>query len=644
MSQSKPISVFHIAEHKHTLNIAVILLIPVILLLNNESWLYTDVGWTDPWSYLSHFLHYDTANEFFDYKVARAPWIWSGFAAYRLFSPETATVVLCLSYFYLALFSFYFILARLFSARAAFVTTVLLACYMEFHSPYGWLYHNMVSTAFYLLSLLLFIHATEAEKRQNAWLFSSGAVLFLTICTSLVYLPLVIIPIIFFLVICYQDSDLSGSQIVRSAGKALFWIASGGVITAALLTFINGSITGNFWLEDGYLYQFLGLDHDVVKLPLFLRQFQYALDYHEYEYNRVIEGANKVSPFINTLKGSAYLVIPSLVFIISACRLGWLGRGMVKSLSENRRSIEDRKDLHEILAYTQHIFLYAVFYYLHRRGSPIFWISAAAFPLVGTSFLSIGSFLSRFGGGMRLFTYPQLRLIVFILVPLPLLIIFHLIFLEKYALHGWQVFLLPFILCAVTFSSLLYKKHAQFILILFLAGLTSVNVLVANRPYLVRPYIYDKCYPRKELFLASFDGIKYLDRSDIIHANMAYIYDYNDEFSVNIDVCERHKYHHIISEIAVSVSVARNGWGKKRNLVENNYVYSPGQPKDMTTFIRQLPASKKIAVISSLHSSGDRLSRLRAAADSLGRTITEISRQTIRRGNIAYEIVVLSAP
>jgi len=243
-----------------------------------------------------------------------------------------------------------------------------------------------------------------------------------------------------------------------------------------------------------------------------------------------------------------------------------------------------------------------------------------------------------------LFSYSALRLTVLALSVLPLVVLFHSLFLERFNLGGWSFFIFPLVFCIISFSLFLSKTHAKLVFVLFLAGFMSVNILAANRPYLVRPYIYDKCYPRKDAFLAAFEGIKYLDSIDITHANMAYIYDYQDELSTNIDLCERHKLQHPISEIAVSISVSRNGWSKKRNLVENDYVYPPGHPKDMTTFIRQLPANKKIAVISSLHSSGDRLSRLRAVADSVGRTVTEIGRRTVRRGDVAYEIVVLFAP
>ena len=174
----------------------------------------------------------------------------------------------------------------------------------------------------------------------------------------------------------------------------------------------------------------------------------------------------------------------------------------------------------------------------------------------------------------------------------------------------------------------------------------SVNILAANKPYLVSPYIYDKCYSRKDTFLATFDGIMYMDSIDrgSRFPDMTYLYDYHDEPAGDIHVCERNKQHHLIYKIAVSVSVARVGWGSKINFVENDYVYHPGHPRDMVTFIRQFPTGKKIAVISSLHSSEDRLSRLRSAADSENRTIKEIDRKIIRRGDVAYEIVVFSVP
>ena len=176
----------------------------------------------------------------------------------------------------------------------------------------------------------------------------------------------------------------------------------------------------------------------------------------------------------------------------------------------------------------------------------------------------------------------------------------------------------------------------------------SVNILAANKPYLVSPYIYDKCYSRKDTFLATFDGIMYMDSIDrgSRFPDMTYLYDYHDEPAGDIHVCERasNQHWHSIYRIALSILVARNAYASEILFVENDFVYDSGLAKDMATFIRQFPTGKKIAVISSLHSSEDRLSRLRSAADSENRTIKEIDRKIMRRGDVAYEIVVFSVP
>jgi hypothetical protein len=637
-------SLWRIADSERARDLGIIFLIPIILLLNNENWLYTEIGWTDPWSYLGRFLFYDSQT-FDDYKVARFPWIWSGFAAYRLFSPETATVVLSLSYFYLALFSFYLILTRLFSTRSAFVATVLLACYMEFQGSYGWLYHNMAATALYLLSLLLLIHAaTVGIKRRFVWLFMGGGMLLLAVCTNMAYLPFTPIPLIFFYFIHFRDAPLTKRQVLFKAGGQLFWIISGGILTAALITHIHGAVTGIYYVNGNHIPNALGLAPGIIKIPFFLTQLEYSMGFQQWIAGEIATGKREIIPFAIILKNSSFLVIPVVLFVISLGRLGWLGAGIAGFQSGKRQPNENRRYLPEVLIYAQHVIVCLAYFYLYAKGSPIFWASYVSFPLIGSSFLAIGAFLFRFGSGARFFSYPALRLIALTLSVLPLIILFHSLFLERFALRGLSFFILPLIFCVVSFSLLLSRKYTKLIFVIFLTGFMSFNILAANRPYLVNPYIYDKCYSRKDAFLASFDGIMYLDSIDTIHTNTAYLYDYYDEPAGDIHVCERNKQHHLIYKIAVSVSVARVGWGSKINFVENDYVYHPGHPRDMVTFIRQFPTGKKIAVISSLHSSEDRLSRLRSAADSENRTIKEIDRKIIRRGDVAYEIVVFSVP
>ena len=369
--------------------------------------------------------------------------------------------------------------------------------------------------------------------------------------------------------------------------------------------------------------------------------------------DEIAAGKTELIPFAIILKNSSFLVIFVVLFVISLGRLGWLGAGIAGFQSGKRQPNENRRYLPEALIYAQHVIVCLAYFSLYAKGSPVLEASYLSFPLIGSSFLAIGAFLFRFGSGARFFSYPALRLIALTLSVLPLIILFHSLFLERFGLSGWSLFIFLLIFCVVSFSLLLSRKYTKLIFVIFLTGFMSFNILAEkDSPHdLVSPYIYDKCYSRKDTFLATFDGIMYMDSIDIIRGHrrgsrfpdMTYLYDYHDEPAGDIHVCERNKRHQSIYKIATSIRSARDAYG--RHFIENDFVdlYPwPGYPKDMATFIRQFPAGKKIAVISSLHSSEDRLSRLRSAADSENRTIKEIDRKIMRRGDVAYEIVVFS--
>jgi hypothetical protein len=474
-----------------------------------------------------------------------------------------------------------------------------------------------------------------------------GGMLLLAVCTNMTYLPFTPIPLIFFYFIHFRDTPLTKRQVLFRAGGQLFWIISGGILTAALITYIHGAVTGIYYAVTGeYILNALGLAPGAIKIPFFLSQLEYAINFHQWVAGEVAAGKMEITPLAIILTNASFLVISVVLFVISLGRLGWLGAGIAGFQSEKRQPNENRRYLPEALIYAQHVIVCLAYFSLYAKGSPVLEASYLSFPLIGSSFLAIGAFLFRFGSGARFFSYPALRLIAFTLSVLPLIILFHSLFLERFDLRGLLFFIFPLIFCVISFSLLLSRKYTKLIFVIFLTGFMSVNILAANKPYVVSPYIYDKCYSRKDSFLAAFDGIMYLDSIDIVRTNMAYLYDYHDEPAGDIHVCERasNQHWHSIYRIALSILVARNAYGSERHFVENDFIYDSGLAKDMATFIRQFPAGKKIAVISSLHSSEDRLSRLRSAADSENRTIKEIDRKIMRRGDVAYEIVVFSVP
>src|SRR4051794_41628164 len=76
-------------------HVALLCLLPLILLLLNTGWIYNQPGFIDTWIYVGFFQNYDLPQFLAsEKKILRLPWIWTGFAAYKLFPPLIANYAL----------------------------------------------------------------------------------------------------------------------------------------------------------------------------------------------------------------------------------------------------------------------------------------------------------------------------------------------------------------------------------------------------------------------------------------------------------------------------------------------------------------------------------------------------------------------
>ena len=632
-------------------DLGVIFLIPLVLLLNNENWLYTETGWTDPWSYLSPFLFYDSQphenheNGMFnagDIPAARFPWIWSGFAAYRLFSPEVATVVLGLSYFYLALFSFYLILARLFSTRAAFVTTVLLACYMDFHSPYGWLYQNMAATALYLLSLLLLIHAATVRiKRRFVWLFMGGGMLLLAVCTNMTYLPFTPIPLIFFYFIHFRDTPLTKRQVLFRAGGQLFWIISGGILTAALITYIHGTVTGIYFGGGVNILDALGLAPETIKIPFFLNQLEYAIGFQKFKAGEIAAGRMELIPFTNILKNAAFLAMPVAFLLFSTTRLVRLGIMRVKSKASHNAAFLERH-ISEILVHIQLVVMCVVFFLVYRKGGPVLMDSYTIFPVISSVFMAVSAFIFHFGGALRLVSGFVVRAGTLALVLLPLLLTYHWNWTGGIASRNWGVFIVPLTLSIGSIICAIYYRNKVIPVFISVFLLSMVNILCVKSHGYISHYINDKCYPRKDLFLAAYDGIMFLNTVESNISSLLYTYDYKGALDISTDRCMRPLPPHLIYLLSTSISVTRVEWGNPRSWIKNSYAEEPIASAE--DFVNQFRDGDRIVIISGRNSSRKRREQIVSAAAKTGRTLEILAHKSIKRNDVAIEIDVMATP
>ena len=169
--------------------ILLLLLLPVLLLLINQSWIFNPNGSLDPWFYFGYFLRLKQYLITFSdaYYGTRLSWILPGYLAYSLFPPLVANYVLHLSFYYLATLSLYFILRPSVGRRAAFLTSASMGCYAFFLLAIGWDYVDGAGIAYFLLTVLMLSWAARKEN-QTTWMVLSGVFFGALIYTNLVWL------------------------------------------------------------------------------------------------------------------------------------------------------------------------------------------------------------------------------------------------------------------------------------------------------------------------------------------------------------------------------------------------------------------------------------------------------------------------
>ncbi len=218
---------------------------PLILLLANTDWFFTREGYLDPWSYIGLFNQYldpDFLPE--DYKLARLPWILSGFAASKLLPPVPAAFVLhgvFLCATSLALFAGIHALFR--RPALAGVVTLSFGFFTLAHGSGSWDYHNTGAGAFYLATFaLLALPATLNGSRPL--LVASGVAAALAIHTNITLVNF--LPALAFVHIRAVGVGAVEHPSSREIAARAAWIASGAVLITVLLGLINWSVGREF--------------------------------------------------------------------------------------------------------------------------------------------------------------------------------------------------------------------------------------------------------------------------------------------------------------------------------------------------------------------------------------------------------------
>jgi hypothetical protein len=164
-------------------HVATILALPIVLALINPNWLF-NANIADDYIYLGYQLNFPNyvgwSPSEGTYFIERISWILPGYLIRQIFSPLMANFIIHLGVYYLASFSVYATLNRLFNAKVALIITLLFGQYPPILRSVGWDYVDGYAMALIALTIFLLTWAVGA-KRQSLYLIGAGIIFALAV-------------------------------------------------------------------------------------------------------------------------------------------------------------------------------------------------------------------------------------------------------------------------------------------------------------------------------------------------------------------------------------------------------------------------------------------------------------------------------
>lgn len=141
----------------NAVDILVLLLAPAFLCLAIPDWIFAPSSFIDSYVYLGYFRNFSQHVMAFGdtYYGTRLPFIIPGYICYNIFPPLVANYVLHLGFYYMAIFSLYFIVRITVNRRAALLAALFMGFYPYFLAATGWDYVDGAGIGYFLLTVLL---------------------------------------------------------------------------------------------------------------------------------------------------------------------------------------------------------------------------------------------------------------------------------------------------------------------------------------------------------------------------------------------------------------------------------------------------------------------------------------------------------
>jgi hypothetical protein len=227
----------------NTQNCLILAAITIAMSIMNSSWLYTPLGYLDPWINVGYFLHYADPQFGGDsYKIARLSWLMPGFILYHTFDPLVGNYLLHVGYLIASVLLFYLTVARLLGSAVAVAVSACLAIFTPFHGSGGWDYQNTGAGAYYFLSFYLLTRASLSGKtRSFLWVGVGYAA---TVHASIVFIN--IFPILVLHSLIVYRCQFGVFPRLQQAVSAALWFILGAVALTLLLSLVNAGTGREF--------------------------------------------------------------------------------------------------------------------------------------------------------------------------------------------------------------------------------------------------------------------------------------------------------------------------------------------------------------------------------------------------------------
>ncbi len=455
---------------------------PIVMLMINDNWLFTRLGYLDPWYNVGYFLHYDDPSFRPDhYKIARASWLIPGFVAYEIFTPLVANYVLHIGCLVLTTIFIYLALSRIINRDISFITAAMLSVYYPIHGSGGWDYQTTPSGAYFALTLYSMCRAGQhAAQLHNPmlWLWLAGAAFAATFHANIIFINT--LPIIFAFYIV-----LSGNKIINIKTFKVF------------LHFCLGFLGLTF---------LLGLINLVIG-----RQFLFYSPLIEIVINYIKDTSNQETWWLPWSSGwyekdyaAGYLALPAALLVI--------GTGLILYISCIEKRIFSLNEKITILLIGQYVFIGWIWVIWQSIGQTALVPDYFAYPVQLSAFIGLAGIMSL--GNMKLsfsdanlhymqqinittllmliLKYLLVSTIFVILLVLPIATTFATQILNKYSMTDRAYFLYASALMIVCFIVMISIKASSRYSYFVIAASMFIFIQVATITAFVYPDEYNK--------------------------------------------------------------------------------------------------------------------------------------------------------